>query len=224
MAIFGRATAQCAGLRTLTLELSLSGRAGDERLRGRVIAGLERGGMARLEGVAPFGAPVFILAARGEQATLLLPRERRLLAEASMPEVIERLTGLPLGADELRGALAGCLGAGGEAWDGRQWSGGWRAVSTPGDRVVFLRQQAGQWAVAAADGGGWRADYRDVVNGYPRQVRLRTTDGRVDLVARVEQLEVNTLIDPAAFDLIVPPGTVPMTLDELRSVAPLRTP
>ncbi|MDH4064277.1 MAG: hypothetical protein OEW19_07730, partial [Acidobacteriota bacterium] len=122
MAIFGRATAQCAGLRTLTLELSLSGRAGDERLRGRVIAGLERGGMARLEGVAPFGAPVFILAARGEQATLLLPRERRLLAEASMPEVIERLTGLPLGADELRGALAGCLGAGGEAWDGRQWS------------------------------------------------------------------------------------------------------
>ena len=46
------------------MELGLSGRAGDESLRGKVITGLQRGGAARLEGVAPFGAPVFILAAR----------------------------------------------------------------------------------------------------------------------------------------------------------------
>jgi len=35
---------------------------------------------------------------------------------------------------------------------------------------------------------------------------------------------VNTSIDAGAFDLAIPPGTAPMTLDELRSVAPLRTP
>ena len=205
------------------MELGLSGRAGDESLRGRVITGLQRGGAARLEGVAPFGAPVFILAARAELATLLLPRDRRVLASTSVSAVIERLTGLPLSADDLLLSLSACVGAG-EASDGRAWSTEWRAVSAPGGRTVFLRQVAGAWTVAGVDGGGWRADYSEALNGFPRQVRLRSADGKVDLAARVQQLEVNTSIDDAAFDVAIPPGTEPMTLDELRSVAPLRTP
>ena len=56
-------------------ELSLSGRAGGERVRGRILTGLEAGGAVRLEAVAPFGAPFFILAGRSERATLVLPRE-----------------------------------------------------------------------------------------------------------------------------------------------------
>lgn len=223
-ALFERATAHCTGLRTMTMELGLSGRAGDGKLRGRVITGLERGGAARLEGLAPFGAPLFILAARDERATLLLPRDRRVLESTSVAEVIERLTGLALGADDLLRALSGCLGSGGAVANGREWPGGWRAVSASGDRTVFLREQEGTWSVIAVDGGGWRADYADVVSGYPRTVRLRSTDGTVDLIARVQQLEVNTPIEAAAFELAVPPGTDPMTIDELRSVAPLRTP
>jgi hypothetical protein len=223
VAIFEQATSHCAGLRTLTLELGLSGRAGDEKLRGKVITGLQRGGAARLEGVAPFGAPVFILAARAEQATLLLPRDRRVLTSTSVSSVIERLTGLPLSADDLRQVLSACVGAG-EAIEGRQWSGGWRAVSAPEGRTIFLRQGSNGWQVTAVDGGGWRADYSEVLNGFPRHLRLRSADGRVDLGAAVQQLEVNAGIDDAAFDVAIPPGTEPMTLDELRSVAPLRTP
>ena len=74
---FSHATAGCRGFRSLTGELSLSGRASGERIRGRVIAGLQAGGSLRLEGLAPFGPPVFILAGRAETATLLLPREHR---------------------------------------------------------------------------------------------------------------------------------------------------
>jgi hypothetical protein len=220
---FAAATRHCEGLRTITAELGLSGRAGEERLRGRVITGLARGGSARLEGVAPFGAPVFILAARGERATLLLPRERRVLDDTPVAEVIGRLTGLSLGADDLLDALAGCPGAG-EVANGREWPGGWAAVDAAEGRTVFLRQQSGAWQVMAIDGGGWRADYRLVQNGLPREVRLRADDGRVDLTASLQQLEVNTTIDAAAFEVAIPPGTEPMTLDELRSVAPLRTP
>jgi outer membrane lipoprotein-sorting protein len=223
VAAFDQLTAHCAGLRTLTAELSLSGRAGDERLRGRVITGLERGGSARLEGVAPFGAPVFILAARAERATLLLPRDHRVLDDTPVAQVIERLTGLPLGADDLLRALAGCLGAG-EARDGRQWSGGWAGVETADGRLALMRRRAGDWQLAAVDGEGWRADYRAIENGIPREVRLRSADGQVDVVAAVQQLEVNAGIDAAAFEVAIPAGTDPMTLDELRSVAPLRTP
>ena len=70
IAAFTTATAACRGFRSLTGELSLSGRAAGERIRGRVIAGLESGGSVRLEGVAPFGPPIFILAGKGELATL----------------------------------------------------------------------------------------------------------------------------------------------------------
>jgi hypothetical protein len=137
--------------------------------------------------------------------------------------VIEHLTGLPLSADDLLSSLSACVGAG-EATDGRQWSGDWRAVSAPGGRTVFLHQVSGAWTVAGVDSGGWRADYSQVLNGFPRQVRLRSADGTVDLTARVQQLEVNTTLDAAAFEVAIPPGTAPMTLEELRSVAPLRTP
>jgi hypothetical protein len=216
-------TRHCSGVRTLTAELALSGRAGDDRLRGRVITGLERGGAARLEGVAPFGAPIFILAARAERATLLLPRERRVLQDVPVADVIQRLTGLPLGADDLLQTLTGCVGTG-ELTAPRQWSDGWAAVEAPGPRTVLLRRQSDAWRLAAVDGGGWRADYGTVQGDIPRDVRLRSEDGRVDLTASVQQLEVNTGIDAAAFQVSVPPGTTPMTLDELRSVAPLRTP
>jgi len=221
--LFTAATAHCARLTTLTAELGLSGHAGEESLRGRIIAGLEAGGNVRLEGVAPFGPPVFILAARSEQATLLLPRERRVLQSTTVSAVLERLTGLRLSADELRQALTGCLGAGTGATEGRQWPGGWRSVRSGTGETIFLREQAGVWAVTAVDAGSWQADYADTLNAYPRTVRLRSTDGRVDLIARVQQLEINTAIEPAAFEVSIPADAEPMTLDELRAVAPLRT-
>ena len=42
-------------------ELGLAGRAGSQRLRGRVVAGFERPASMRLEGVAPFGPPAFTI-------------------------------------------------------------------------------------------------------------------------------------------------------------------
>jgi hypothetical protein len=220
---FDTITTHCEGLRTMTAELALSGHAGDQRLRGRVLAGLERGGSVRLEGVAPFGAPLFILAAKAERATLLLPRDRRVLDDAPVAQVVERLIGLSLGADDLLQTLAGCLGAGAST-SGRQWSGGWEAVDAGAGRTVLLRQQSQGWQLAAVDAPGWRADYRLVQNGVPREVRLRSDDARVDFTAVVQQLEMNTPIDAAAFEVAIPADASPMTLDELRSVAPLRTP
>ena len=49
----------------------------------------------------------------------------------------------------------------------------------------------------------------------------RALDATTDVTARVGELEVNTTINPLAFTLAVPSDADPMTLDELRSVAPL---
>jgi outer membrane biogenesis lipoprotein LolB len=219
---FTSATAACRGFRSLTGELSLSGRAAGERIRGRVIAGLESGGSVRLEGVAPFGPPVFILAGKAEKATLLLPREQRVIKDTAVSSVLERLTGLALSADDLRLIVSGCLVDNAAPTEGKQWPGGWQAVSLGSDRLAYVRRVQGVPMVVAADYGPWHVDYSEHLSGYPRAVRVRRAgDATTDVVARVGELEVNTTINPLAFTLEIPADAEPMTLDELRSVAPL---
>ena len=170
---FATATAACKGFRSIEGELSLSGRAGGERVRGRILTGLESGGAVRLEAVAPFGAPFFILAGRAERATLVLPREHRVLKDTAVADVLERLTGLALGADDLRLIVSGCLVERAAPTDGRQWGGGWRAVTIGPDRVAYLRVVNGQPVLTAADYGPWHVDYSAHAGGFPRVVRVR---------------------------------------------------
>lgn len=222
VAAFRDATRQCSGLRTLTAELRLSGRAGGERLRGTLHTGLAAPASLRVEAVAPFGQPFFILGGRDNRATLLLPRDDRVLSDAAVPDVLERLTGLALAADDLRLILSGCVGDTATAADGRAFSGGWRAVTLATDIVAYVRLVNGVPTVVAADHGSWRVDYAQHLSGFPRQVRLRGASGDVDMTVALQQVEVNTEIDSRAFDIVVPPTATPMTLDHLRSVVPLR--
>ena len=230
-AAFETATAACRGFRSIEGELALSGRAGGERVRGRVLTGLEAGGAVRLEAPAPFGAPFFILAGRDETATLVLPRERRVLKDTAVSAVLERLTGLSLGADDLRLIVSGCLVERAAPSNGRQFAGGWQVVTIGPERVAYVRSVQGRPLLVAADYGPWHVDYAQHANGFPRVVRVRRAlaprsadaGGRdaIDITARVEQLEVNTPINPRAWSVEVPANADPMTLDELRSIAPL---
>ena len=219
---FQEATRQCAGLRTMTAELRLSGRAGGERLRGTLHAGLAAPASLRVEAVAPFGQPFFILAGRDNRATLLLPRDERVLTDAAVPDVLERLTGLALAASDLRLILSGCVADATTATDGRAFGGGWRAVTLDRDIVAYVRSVDGAATVVAADHGDWRVDYAQHLSGSPRQVRLRSTAGDVDMTVALQQVEINTAIDSRAFDVAVPASATPITLDHLRSVVPLR--
>ena len=219
---FRQATKQCAGLRTLTGELRLSGRAGEEKLRGTLHAGFEAPSALRVEMLAPFGQPFFILAGRGNRATLLLPRDDRVLRDSPVAEILERLTGLALGADDLRLILTGCLSDAANPSDGRAFGDSWRAVTLGTGIVAYLKPITGVPTVVAADHGEWRVDYAAHLNGWPRQVRIRSVSGHVDLSATLGEIEINAGIDPQAFDVAIPPNAEPITLDHLKSVAPLK--
>jgi hypothetical protein len=204
-------------------ELSLSGRAGGERVRGRVLFGLQEPGSIRLEAPAPFGAAFFILAGRNERATLLLPRERRVLKDTPVADVLERITGLALGADDLRFIISGCLVAKATLSEGRRWGADWKAVNIAPDRVAYLRMQNGKPVLTAADYGAWHVDYAaHDASGVARNVRVRrATDNAIDITARIEQFTTGGPINSRAWSIDVPSDADPMTLDELRSIAPL---
>ena len=141
----------------------------------------------------------------------MLPREHRVLKETGVAEVLERLTGLTLGADDLRLILSGCLVERPAPSDGRQWGGGWRAVTIGPERVAYLRVQNGQPVLTAADYGPWRIDYSAHSAGFPRIVRVRRSgDTAIDISARVEQLQVNTAINPLAWVVEIPSDADPM--------------
>jgi hypothetical protein len=224
-AAFESATALCDAQFRFSVEgeMVLSGRAGGERVRGRVLFGLQEPGSIRLEAPAPFGAPFFILAGRDERATLLLPREDRVLQDTAVSDVLERITGLSLSADDLRFILSGCLVEKPALSEGRQWGSDWKAVTIAPDRVAYIRMQNGRPVLTAADYGAWHVDYSAPdASGVARAVRVRRAgDNAIDITARIEQFSSGRPIDSRAWSVAIPSDAQPMTLDELRSIAPL---
>jgi hypothetical protein len=222
--IHRQASAACTGVRTLTAELSLSGRAGGRALRGRAIVGFERPASIRLEGVAPFGPPAFILAGSGASATLLLPRDNRVLTGARAEDILGALTGVALSPADLLAVLTGCVVAGPTPSAGRMHQNGWVSIDLTGGATVYLARVALGWQPRAARRPGWQIEYPLWQTGFPATVRLRSLDAavNVDMTAVVAQLEANVPIDPAAFTVTVPAETLPITLEELRDAGPLR--
>jgi len=220
------ATQRCQGVKTLTVSMSLSGRAGSTKLRGRIDAGFEAPARSRLEGIAPFGKPVFILVADGSRGTLVLPREDRVLADAPPDRIVEALAGVALGADTLRTIVSGCGFGGAPAGDeGQKFSNGWVGGRTL-ESVVFLRPAGAAWTIAAAARAPLTVFYANDSAREPASIRIRTEEkGRAaaDLTLRLSDVETNTTLDPRTFDIRpdLPAKPVPMTLDELRRAGPL---
>lgn len=223
-AALGEATDACRAVRTWTAEIALAGRAGRTKIRGRAFAGLARPGALRLEGLAPFGQPVFILVARAGEATLVLPRDRRVLRHASAAAIVEALAGVAMGPDELRNVVTGCL-ADGEPAGGRVYSRGWLAVDLANSTTAFLRQAGGRWRIEAGSLPGLTVEYREFDGRRPRRVRLHAQPAggtaTSDLTLTISQVETNVALPDTAFSVDVPADAVPLTLDELRDAGPL---
>jgi hypothetical protein len=211
-------------VRTLTAELSLSGRAGGRAVRGRAIVGFERPASIRLEGVAPLGPPAFILAGTGDSSTLLLPRDNRVLRNARAEDILSALTGVALGPADLLAVLTGCVVPMAMPIGGRLHQNGWASVDLAADTTVYLERAPSGWRPRAARRPGWQVEYPAWQGSFPQTVRLRASDPAigVELSAGVSQLEANMTLDSAAFTVNVPDDTLPVTLDELRDAGPLR--
>jgi outer membrane lipoprotein-sorting protein len=220
---YTEATASCREIRTLTASMAMSGKAGTTKLRGRIDGGFAAPGRLRLEGIPPFGKPVFVLVADGPRATLVLTRDDRVLRDAPADRIVEALAGVPLGADALRTLVSGCGLAAAAPSEGREYPNGLVAVSS-GDAATYLQRAGGRWQVAAATRGSITATYADYANGRPSTIRVRAESGgrlAADLTLRLSDVETNTTLDPRTFEADLPQHPIPITLDELRRAGPL---
>jgi outer membrane lipoprotein-sorting protein len=220
---FEQATTACRAVKTMTATLGLSGRAGKQGLRGRIDAGFAAPSGLRLEGRAPFGRPVFILAARSDaNATLVLPRENRVLRDAPPAAIVEALAGVSLGPAELRSAIAGC-GVNGAAPSGGTAYGAWVAIDV-GEGTHYLRRIDDRWRLEASVRGPLTIEYRDFASNRPSTVRMQTTGAtgvRTDLRVTLSDVNTNVPLEAEVFTVEIPPGADTLTLEELRRAGPL---
>jgi hypothetical protein len=220
--IHAEVSASCRGVRTLEAELGLRGSAGGRRLSGRLRAGFERPSSMRLEAVAPFGPPGFILATRGEQAVLLLPRDQRVVQGESAEAILGALTGVTLAPADLEAVLTGCIVTDTRPVGGRLHANGWASIDLEGGARMYL-QRMGTWQVRAGRRDGWEVDYPMWHGTFPQTIRLRSVSepANVDMTATLSQIQVNVDINPSAFTVDVPADASPLTIEELRQAGPL---
>src|SRR5206468_367196 len=83
-----QAPSACRAVTRLTAEIAASGSVGGRRLRARLLGGFTAPSV-RLEAIAPAGPPFFIFVATGRDATLLLPRDERVLEHGEPAAVLE---------------------------------------------------------------------------------------------------------------------------------------
>jgi len=228
-----QATAPCRAVRTLSADVGISGSAGGRRVRGRLSAGVARPDSVRLEALAPFGAPAFIFVAVKDDATLLLPRDDRVLEHGRPSEVLDAVAGVPLDAANLVTTVIGCAPAGAES-DGRGLGADWRSVRVTGGDAsyeLYLHRDGSAlpWRLVATirqgqSDSGWRAEYRDFQDGLPRSIHLKTTTDRrpdaFDLTLAMSQVETNVALGPEVFRVEIPRTAESITVDELRRARP----
>jgi hypothetical protein len=232
-AALAQATEACRGIRTLTAEVAASGKAAGSRFRGRLSVGVAAPSSARIEAVAPFGPPIFIFAATGDDAALLLPRDERVLEHGRPDAVLNAVAGVPLNAADLHVTLTGC-GPPLSSPQGQVRGSDWRVVTEDagGDELYLHRDGGSQpWRIVAVVHRrpavpAWRAEYRDHQNGVPRLIRVASVERAAeagagfDLTLRLTQVETNVPLEADVFRVQIPPSAESITLEELRRARP----
>ncbi|HTU99863.1 MAG TPA: hypothetical protein VMF13_04955 [Luteitalea sp.] len=210
----------CKAPKALTADLRMSGRIDGGRVRGTLQVGLTPTTM-RLEGVAPFGGPVFVLAAKPEEAVLLLPRESAVVRGPSAAALLDAVVGVSLSPADLLAIVSGCGVADWKVSGGAAFGDAWTRLDLGDARHVWVhRPSAGApAAIVAAEDARWRVEYTRGTAGWPTAIRLvQRAEGpvRTDAAFAVDAPEALDALPDGALEVEVPAGTRSVGVADLK--------
>jgi len=176
--------------------------------------------------------------ADGSRGTLLLPRDRRSLQGAAPEDILNALIGVPLGPDDLRAVLSGCIKANAVPTGGREFGPDWMSVDLDSGGAVYLHRVQGQpsaWRAVAGRYAGLEIDYPQFAGEQPSTIGIRSAPAAapaaenaapavadVALTIALSQVELNgDLPRDQLVAVKIPPEMQPITLAELRAAGPL---
>jgi hypothetical protein len=209
--VLAEATQRCRDVRSFQAAMRLSGR-GLPNLNVRT--GIATDGRLILEAGAT-AAPDILMAGSVNEATLLLSDGNRVV-RAPAAAIVEALVGVSLSPQQLLALLTGCVARDLTATDAVAYT-GIRRITTP-DATVYVEQREGAWRIVAGNVGDIRIDYRPVAAPFPARVAVRADTRDVRFTLEIQEALADRPIADTSFQLTVPPGAVPMTVDELRDM------
>lgn len=220
--VWEQVTERCRGAQRYVAQLRVQGWVGSRDQR---IAQTMDGAVTRTDDIylqlRILGSMAFQMAGEAGQATFVLPRDTRVL-RGSTRAMVGALTGLQWGARELLDVLSGCVAPSAGVVTGER-AGPYVQVAVASGTTVWLRERDGGWQIHAATIEGLLVEYRMYSGGWPSSVRVTSVgDTPLDLQFALSQVRINEDLDADTFRLTVPDHYLPMTLDELRSLGPLR--
>ncbi|MBM3751997.1 MAG: hypothetical protein FJW21_12585 [Acidimicrobiia bacterium] len=223
--VWEQATTRCLGAQRYVAQLRVRGWVGtrDQRIAQTLNGAVTRTDDIYLE-LRMLGSTVFQMAGEAGQATFVLPRDTRVL-RAPTRDIVEALTGLRWGSRESLDVLTGCVAVPAGVVSGTR-TGPFLNVKLAESTTAWLRQRDAAWQVHAARIEDWLVEYRAYQGGWPSDVRVTSTGTTpLDLQFTVSQVRVNLDpidLPPETFVVTVPDHYLPMTLEELRSIGPLK--
>jgi hypothetical protein len=220
--VWDQVTAPCRDAQRYVAQLRVQGWVGsrDQRIAPTLDGAVTRGDDVYLW-AQMLGATMLQMAGQAGQSTIMLPRDQVFLT-APTRDIVSALTGLPWGGRELLDVLTGCVAAPAGAVTGEQIGSSLRVTLSPTIHA-WLRQREGRWQVHAAQIEGWLVEYTMFDGRWPSTVHVTATGVTpLDLRFTVSQVKVNIDLPPATFTATVPSHFRPITLDDLRSIGPLR--
>lgn len=224
-AVWTQVTEACRDAQRYVAEMRVQGWVGarDQRISETFPGAVTRADDLVLE-LQKLGSTVFQMAGQKGEAVIILPRDERVL-RAPTKDIVAALTGLLWGGRELLDVLTGCVATPAGPISGERIGTALR-VTIPGGAggaTAWLRERNGRWSLEAAQIGEWLVEYRLYEGRWPRDLRVTSIGTTpLDLQFTLSQVNVNIDLPANAFTLTVPSGFLPMTLDELRAIGPLR--
>lgn len=233
---YATALQSCQRIVTLSGRFAISGSVGGRPLRAQLRLGtMLASAYTRLESADASRHLPFIVTSQREDATILLPRERRILEHQRFADALEATIGIPLTAEEVFRIFVCPLVGASEAWRiGERWA-ALQFISGPVGYKVFMHRTAvaGPWRLAAMIGHngdtrvGWRADFLEPQQPEWRRVRLSSIDWSgatsrtFDVLWSIDAVELNTLVTMPEFLALPAEGATAITLQEIRRLGPL---
>jgi hypothetical protein len=220
--VWEQVTASCRDAQRYVAQLRVQGWVGS---RDQPVATTLDGAVTRSDDVYLYlqmlGATIFQMAGQAGQSAIVFPKDAVFL-RAPTRDIVSALTGLPWGGRELLEVLTGCVAAPAGSVTGDTVGPSLRITLSPTTHA-WLRERDGRWQLQAARIEGWLVEYRMFEGRWPSVVHVTAAAPTpLDLRFTVSQINVNIELQPTTFTATVPSHFQPITLDDLRSIGPLR--
>jgi hypothetical protein len=218
--------APCRDLQALTADLRIAGRVDGDKVRGTLQVGVSADAV-RIEGVPPFGAPVFVLAGRAEAATLIFPRDGVYVDQAPVAALTDAIVGVSVSPSDLLWLLGGCGVDAGDPLGGVGFGGDWVRLDLPdGVRAWLASSTAGAGpTLRVVETRAWRVDYDPPSEGQALRGTLRRAEaGGTQLTFVVDAPERLAALPAGALDVAIPRDARPVPVEHLRRQRALAEP